>query len=332
MPNLLEPYIPDASKWFKSATQGYELGEAQRSRDVLLEAGRSAAGGDMPGARKALYAGGNFEQARAIDAHQRSLAAFGRTATNDQLARALKVQSALADVAHSINTPEEFEAAKTTLGKAGLDVGKYNFADLPALRAQALDIKTRLELGIKERAAAAKGQEAPTGYRWAEGGGALEAIPGGPATKIAGEQAGRLAMMKTAKGRMAQAEQFFQTMGKGAWGRTSKALNIGEAGEAERTVKQGIEAALRAATGAAAPPAEIEYYFSIFGPTIYDNKKTRADKLSRLNEFMNNAEEIVMRGHGLAPETAQTPPQGTQLQQPTRFRFNPETGKIEQVR
>lgn len=156
MAGLLQPYIPDASDWFSSAAKGYELGNTQRERDVLLEAGKAAAGGNMPMARRALYAGGNFAQARAIDAHSASLAAQTRAASNDQLARALKVQGALADVAHSINTPEEFEAAKATLGKAGLDVSKYNFGDLPALRAQALDIKTRLELSLKEKIASGK--------------------------------------------------------------------------------------------------------------------------------------------------------------------------------
>jgi hypothetical protein len=330
MPGLLEPYIPDVSKWIRSASEGYELGDTQRKRDVLLQAGKEAAAGNMPAARRALYAGGNFEQARAIDTHSRALASSMRAASNEQLARALKVQGALADVAHSINTPEEFEATKATLGKAGLDVSKYSFADLPTLKAQALDIKTRLELAIKERAAAGKGQQAPSGYRFTEGGGELEAIPGGPATKLPGETAGRLALMKTAQNDMAQAKQFFQTMGQGVWGRTSKVLNMGEAGQAERTVRSAIEAALRALTGAAAPESEVDRYVSIFGPTIYDNKKTRADKLRRLEEFMRNAEENIMRGHGEGrPATA---PQTPQLQQPTRLRFNPETGKLEQVR
>lgn len=148
---LLQPYIPDVSDWTNSAAKGFQLGDTQRQRDVLLEAGKSAAAGNMPAARRALYAGGNFSGAQAIDTHSAALAAQARAASNDQLARALKVQGALVDVAHSIKTPEEFEAAKATLGKAGLDVSKYSFTDLPALQAQALDLKTRLELGIKER-------------------------------------------------------------------------------------------------------------------------------------------------------------------------------------
>lgn len=175
---LLQPYIPDVSDWFKAANQGYALGDTIRNRDLSVQAGQQAASGNMLGARSTLYGGGNFEAARGIDTHQKSMDAATRAASNDQLTRALKVQGALADVAHSITTPEEFEAAKGTLAKAGLPgVDKYNFADLPTLRAQALDIKTKLELALKERALESGSGKLPDRAKIAREGGLTPGTP-----------------------------------------------------------------------------------------------------------------------------------------------------------
>lgn len=147
-------------------------------------------------------------------------------------------------------------------------------------------------------------EKPPAGFRAAEGGN-LEAIPGGPGTQLSGDQAGRLAMMRTARGGLDQAKTFFSDMG--VSGYAGKVFNMGKAGEAERTVTTAIEATLRALSGAAAPPAEVQRLEKLFAPTIYDSVDTRADKLKNLEAFINEAEGVLLQGRGGVP---QRPPQG----------------------
>lgn len=149
-------------------------------------------------------------------------------------------------------------------------------------------------------------EKPPAGFRSVEGGN-LEAIPGGPATQIPGDQAGRLAAIQTAESSFQEAKQYFAGMG---FGRINKVLNRGDAGRAERTVKLAVESALRAMTGAAAPPAEVENYTNLFAPSAWDTGETMADKLSRLESFIGNAKANLQQGRGAAPQQPQRPPQG----------------------
>lgn len=122
MAGLLEPYIPDSSKWFQSANQGYALGDAMRNRDVSVNAGALAAQGNLKGARNALYAGGNFDDAGKVD--DRMIAAAQRAKTED-LAKAQRFNETMGNLAMSADTPEKWEKAITAAQGLGLNVGKY---------------------------------------------------------------------------------------------------------------------------------------------------------------------------------------------------------------
>lgn len=151
-------------------------------------------------------------------------------------------------------------------------------------------------------------EKPPAGFRDA-GGGNLEAIPGGPATQMSGDQAGRIAMMRTAREGLEQAKVFFSDMG--VTGRAGKLFNMGEAGQAERTVTSAIEATLRALTGAAATTNEVERLEKLFAPTIYDSVATRADKLQKLEAFIGKAEGVLTQGRGGMPQQTPPPPRGS---------------------
>jgi hypothetical protein len=148
--------------------------------------------------------------------------------------------------------------------------------------------------------------KAPAGYRWGEGSQSLEPIPGGPATVVPAEQAGRLALMRQARDRLDQAKKVYGD-NLGITGRMAHTWGVGETGEARRTVTAAIEGALRALTGAAAPPSEVARYEAMFAPDNFDGPKTRLDKLQRLEEFMNDAEQSIMQGRGPAPQRQKTP-------------------------
>jgi len=132
------------------------------------------------------------------------------------------------------------------------------------------------------------------------------AIEGGPATDIPVESAGRLALLKTARGAFDSAKSVLMR-DRGAFGMNSPVdvaksfASAGDVGNANRSVKLAIESALRAATGAVAPPSEVENYAKMFMPIPADSDKTTAHKLGLLENFLKNQEAIAMRGRSSAP-------------------------------
>ena len=338
MAGLLDPYIPDFSKWEQSAKQGYALGDTMRNRDLSVNAGGLLSQGNVRGARDALYAGGNLDEGGKLDAQLRAQA---QAANGAQLEKAAKFQGMLGNLAMMADTPEKWGKAIQTAQGMGLDVGKYaDFGARDIVMAQSGKVNDMLKMELDRRKAEkeappyeftkygvgnkatgelkpyAPGQgdpedkfgKPPSGYRFTPTGD-LEAIQGGPATDLAGDQAGRLAMMKSAQKDLPQAKELYAG-DQGISGRVAQLFNIGKTGEAERTVQQGVESAIRAMTGAAATTQETDRYMKIFAPSIYDGPKTRMDKLRRLEEFMTNAEEVLMRGRGGKPAPAAAPPAG----------------------
>ena len=178
--------------------------------------------------------------------------------------------------------------------------GRFSFHSTP-MGAYRFDPHT----GRAERISGTGERPAPPGYRWAADG-RLEAIPGGPATRIQGEQAGRLAMLRTARGGLAEARRVF-TQSWGPGGTLQQAIVpefmsewSGTVGRARRTITAAIEAALRAMTGAAAPDTEVRRYEDLFMPHAGDRPETVRQKLANLEAFMNNAENVIMQGRGPA--------------------------------
>lgn len=218
------------------------------------------------------------------------------------------------------------------LRQQGLD---FNSVDQwgPAIIARARGYQDPLKrreaeagIGLKEAQAqyygarAERGDvKAPSGYRWSTED-QLEAIPGGPATKLSSETAGRIAMMQTAREGLPDARDVFLK----EWGVGGALDNVaaqipyvgdiawlsGDIGRARRTVRTAIEAALRAMTGAAAPESEVDRYEGMFMPGVYDNQASAKQKLDQLDQFIARAEEIVTRGRRPSPLTGNASPAG----------------------
>lgn len=167
-------------------------------------------------------------------------------------------------------------------------------------------------LGDRMKIAEVAAGKAPAGYRWGPDG-KLETIPGGPATHISADVAGRLAMMRTAQVDLQKSREVFLK----EWSTKDVAnaqIGAGDIGRAQRNVTLAIEAALRAMTGAAAPDSEVRKYEGMFLPKSYDTLETRKQKLALLEGFINNAMQIATQGRGdlpalpSAPAAAQKPP------------------------
>lgn len=169
-------------------------------------------------------------------------------------------------------------------------------------------------------------EKPPSGYRYTPDGQSLEAIPGGPATKLPAADAAKIAALQTAEKSFEDAKSFYEKSD--FTDRGNQILNRGEAGRAERTVRLAVESALRAMTGAAAPESEVESYMNLFGPSAWDTPTTARDKLDRLQDFLANLRANIEQGRGPAIG-AQTQVEGTPPQPTQRFRYNPETGELE---
>jgi hypothetical protein len=187
-------------------------------------------------------------------------------------------------------------------------------------------------------------QAAPAGYRWGEvnpqsGRRELVPIEGGPATKLSDTAAGHLALLQAAKPGLEEAKKYFldpkplllreggdqaggslYSAGKQAIGEYTGSFEIGRQ---RRNVRLGIEAALRAATGAAAPETEVQRYTDMYAPSIQDSYETRKQKIEALDRFITTYEGIATRGHGVPKQQAPAASSGGVR------KYNPETGKIE---
>jgi hypothetical protein len=163
---------------------------------------------------------------------------------------------------------------------------------------------------VREPQIGASAGKPPSGYRYSQDGQSLEAIPGGPATKLGGDMVGRVAALQTAKENFDAVREFYLggtredgtvVEGQGTMDRINQLANRGTAGRVERNVSLAIEAALRAMTGAAAPESEVQNYVNIFGPSALDTPATIKDKLDRLESFMANVEANIAQGRGTSP-------------------------------
>lgn len=147
----------------------------------------------------------------------------------------------------------------------------------------------------------------PAGYDWVDANDpkkGVAAIPGGPATHLPSETAGRIAMMDVGAEALPQARKVLMAnrgpMGlKGLDGMAST-TGIGEVGRAERSITTAIEGALRAMTGAAAPESEVKRYEGMFKPGPLDSVETATQKLNQLQDFIDGAKRLVNQGRGPA--------------------------------
>lgn len=148
--------------------------------------------------------------------------------------------------------------------------------------------------GMKMIASQIVPKEAPAGYRSTSGGN-LEPIPGGPATKLPGNEAAQLALLNTGLKNMPEIRKIFgsQFSAGNSW---DYAIGAGDVGHGKRLVTAGIEAALRAMSGAAVPKEEVERYRELYMPSPVDTEQTRARKLDELEKFMSGASNNMNQG------------------------------------
>ena len=151
----------------------------------------------------------------------------------------------------------------------------------------------------------------PPGYTWndpANPSAGLRPIPGGPESKLPANEAAYLAMLDSSRAGVEKAKQYFLSKDfksgplDAAGLAIGQGLNAGEISRQQRAIRYAAEAALRLATGAAAPEPEVKRYADFYTPSVYDSQATREQKLNALTRFMDHAKANMGRGRLPEPE------------------------------
>jgi hypothetical protein len=129
----------------------------------------------------------------------------------------------------------------------------------------------------------------PNGYRWTSEGD-LEAIPGGPATKLPTDAAAKKAMLDQSEQAMRDAAKVFfkedGSLDRTALTTGSMGIPLSDGRMARSRVRLAVEAALRAQTGAAAPESEVERYTDMYTPSTMDSDEAGRMKFNSLAQFI----------------------------------------------
>ncbi len=302
-----------------------------------------------------------LRQQQATDESSRANERLGMQRTEFKQGQADRKAKTAAALAQSLLTsaPEQRDAMLEQIRRldpefdADLKAGGHNANDVevwaPAVIARARGYQDPLEAQYKQaqikelegkadyytnKATAPGGQSAPAGYRWtAEGN--QEAIPGGPASKLPAETAGKVGMMQTAMQSIPTMRNIFlgekhQETGKRAGSKISTLdyyLARGDTGEGWRLGTGAIESVLRAASGAAVPESEVERYSSLFLPTPYDTDETKGRKLDALERWIGNMMEAIQSGRPINAEEAARISQAKAAGQPQQR--GPQPGAVE---
>ena len=152
----------------------------------------------------------------------------------------------------------------------------------------------------------------PANYTWVDPNDpekGVKGIPGGPATQLPSEVAGRMAMMDIGAAELPKAREVL-LRSRGSYGLkgldgVGSTIGVGEVARAERSVRVAIEGALRSMTGAAAPDSEVKSYADKFLPSPMDSRETATQKLNQLQDFIDGAKRLVNQGRG--PAANQSP-------------------------
>lgn len=161
------PYIPDVNNILAAGAKGYAMGNQMRQQNAMSLAGQSLAQGDQTGAKNALYQAGEVESGLKLEDHLRQAA---RQADADKLAKTLRHNETLGNLAQLADTPEKWTVAIGQAKAAGLDVDKWSdFGTRNVVLAQAGKANEVLAAELARRAADRK-DAAPPQYEFTKQG------------------------------------------------------------------------------------------------------------------------------------------------------------------
>jgi hypothetical protein len=208
-------------------------------------------------------------------------------------------------------------------------------------RNDAASIRRLLGLGWTERQGQGvnvnvdTGEKLPPGYMWQDPNDktkGVKPIAGGPAEQIPAELAARVGLADSFLGQSGEVKKAAGAGdATGVIDHTLGSLGVGRAGDITRRIASGADALQRMLTGAGMPESEAKAYANRYMPTYTDTAESLTAKLDQLERELSIAKENALRGRGQTPQQPPGAPLMGSEQQPKQYRYNPQTGKIEEI-
>lgn len=209
------------------------------------------------------------------------------------------------------------------------DQREYNLAREQGFNGNFLDYQIKMKEAGRNQVNIDTGSKLPANFMWidpADQRKGVKPIPNGPGEQIPGELAARVGM----------ADNFIQNDLPQVRDRIKagevtgpidrfRAANQSSSPQAEvyRKIQSGVEVMSRLLSGAGMTQVEIDEKAQRYMPTYTDDAASMASKLDQLENELQAAKNMALRGRG--PTDTAAPAQG----QPQVRRYNPATGAIE---
>lgn len=207
------------------------------------------------------------------------------------------------------------------------DQREYNLAREQGFNGNFLDYQIKMKEAGRNQVNIDTGSKLPANFMWidpADQSKGVKPIPGGPGEQIPGELAARVGMADNfIKNDLPQVRE--RVMSGDVTGPIDRfrAGNDSSSPQADtyRKIQSGVETLSRLLSGAGMTQVEIDEKARRYMPTYTDSADSMASKLTQLENELQAAKNMAIRGRG----PSATPAQG----QPQVRRYNPATGNIE---
>jgi hypothetical protein len=183
------------------------------------------------------------------------------------------------------------------------DMQEYEAAKAQGFQGTLMDFMVKMKEAGRQQVNIDTGTKLPSGYMWKDPSNqnlGVIPIPGGPATQLPAETAGRTGLADSFLGNF---DTIRQKVASGAvtgpYDRFSATNNSSsEAGQIYQAIQTGVDSLQRMLTGAGMPASEASQYAYRYLPGYTDTAESAAAKLDRLKLELQSVKERVMQGRG----------------------------------
>ncbi|TIR87364.1 MAG: hypothetical protein E5X05_01315 [Mesorhizobium sp.] len=187
------------------------------------------------------------------------------------------------------------------------DMKEYDAAVKQGFKGTLMDFMVKMKEAGRNQVNIDTGTKLPSGYMWKDPANQAEGvvpIPGGPATQIPSEAAGRIGLadtflnnfdtirQKVANGEVTGLYDAFRSRNDSAY----------PGAETYRQIQTGVDSLQRMLTGAGMPSTEAAAYAFRYLPTYTDDAGSMSTKLDRLKSELESVKSRVLQGRGGNPD------------------------------
>lgn len=206
------------------------------------------------------------------------------------------------------------------------DMKEYNAAVKQGFKGTLMDFMVKMKEAGRNQVNIDTGTKLPSGFMWKDPNNqnlGVVPIPGGPATQLPSEAAGRIGLADSFL------SNFDTIRGKVAGGVVTgpvdrfQATNnsSSDAGQVYQAIQTGVDSLQRMLTGAGMPASEAEQYAYRYLPGYTDTAESAAAKLDRLKAELESVQKKVLQGRGGANDASPAAPKAAPAIGETRYGY-----------